>query len=129
MEEQLLNRRVSALEQHDFDTKTLTLLGVDGMSSDDSDRDEDGTVCSYIIRRVPWRSDELSDWLRQIDNVPTTTTLGRKGKHRLPRLNTGTNTSTRKAPNGLPKSFYNDEWSAKLDTKPAVTFPSITYFA
>ncbi|KAF8879901.1 hypothetical protein CPB84DRAFT_1751555 [Gymnopilus junonius] len=84
-----------------------TELGIGGMSSDESSPD---TGRKYVIKSVPWRSEELTPYLQMIDN--DFNRYNRYGnckpgnpfrdRVRLP----GAKASTRPAIRGLPRNFY-----------------------
>lgn len=67
---QLFQRRLNASKAHPglrHHTQMLKYLGVDGMSSDDSDHGVATGVPQYRIVRKPWRHPSLAPWLRVFD--------------------------------------------------------------
>jgi hypothetical protein len=92
-------------------------LSAAGMSSDDSGW-EDNT---RTVRKMPWRSPEISRLLITVDADANQQGLfgsarpGNPGKPRKHRLNAGN--SRRNAVQGLPINFYNETWFASLRSR------------
>ena len=89
----------------------LERLGVDGMSSDETTEDEDGTKQSRVLVK-DWRSLELTHWLRQFDTIPENEgSRGRQPRFRFYSNKTQCNTKPKK---GLPCNAYNTSWKDGL---------------
>jgi len=110
------------VEHHGFPdeaAKTLRLLDIDGMSSEDSEG-EPGTRHTFRIKQLPWRSDELTVWLHRIDKMP----LKNKGNevlaHRMEQRRRVTSDKTSDAcapPHGLLTNFYKSKWLDQQDKR------------
>lgn len=95
----------------------ITALGVEGMSSEESDI-EDSIHTVYRTKWMEWRRD-LSAALRIVDEERYKDKLiyhsrGSKPAHRQ-RLNRFSPLSTHPAVPNLAQAFYDDEWWASLD--------------
>lgn len=100
--------------------KYIALLGVLGHSEDETDR-EHRTVdnrARYLIKRLEWRSDELTQYVRALDVVHLSTRWSRSGRPRrgqFPRIRVATRNKVdrdaRPVP-GLPRNFYDPSWLA-----------------
>jgi len=91
-------------------------LGVDGMSSDESEVDEGGQRAYRVKRRI-WRSKALEKYLRRIDKDYNRTNAygnGRAGKPPRVRKRPAYNDSAAEAIRGLPANFYDPNWLRKL---------------
>lgn len=98
----------------------IDMLGVDGMSSDDSgDETRDEKRWPATVHRMDWRSRELQDILVFIDSHRGKRTAlggytpGNQPHHRK-RFN-GARSSKRLAIAGLPRNFYDSAWLDLLD--------------
>ncbi|KZS89554.1 hypothetical protein SISNIDRAFT_469311 [Sistotremastrum niveocremeum HHB9708] len=117
---------------------TLRELGQEGMSSEESEKDERGRA-QYTVRERRWRSRELLDYIDAVDfwsreEKPGKVKQGNPGRDRvrpiIPRP------SKRAAIGGLPANFYDRVWLESLHPaelrdlkmKPAVPFPPIAIF-
>jgi len=117
---QLYYRRLHVTKMHPDLRRLQGLirsLGVDGMSSDESDVEVSGPV--YGIKHVPWRGDIVTLCLRQLDSIHLslrTTTVGRLKRGNLPRIRRDNpNLLSERGPvGGLPMNCYNPEWFATL---------------
>ena len=100
----------------------IEYLGVDGMSSDDSETgalDRDLDVPRYRIRTPQWRADLVEPWLRTFDSVHTI--LRRAGASddsrsgAFPRIRTATNqkSTSKTFVSGLPINAYDPKWVQK----------------
>ena len=84
----------------------VTTLGVDGMSSEESDEEDFTSV--FCVRMMPWRRD-LSHELQIIDSYSKGDVLqGPKSARHI----RGLTQLTHKAVEGLPKSLYDGDWLA-----------------
>lgn len=94
-------------------------LGPDGMSSDESD--EEDLMPVFRVKPMPWRRD-ISKELQIIDSHSKKgVSMGPKAAKRVKALRS---TSNRKAAEGLPKSFYHDDWLAHNPNSASdTTFP------
>jgi hypothetical protein len=91
--------------------KLVETLGVDGMSSEESD-DESGMEIRFHVKRLPWRRD-LTKELGLIDEVRMRQEgiFGRQGSKPVKRIRENVRrVSTRRAARSLPKALYNQEW-------------------
>lgn len=108
-------------------------LGIDGMSSDESDREEheelaranaltdDKIYPRYTIRVPRWRADELSPWLHDIDmvNIENRANMG-TFRGSLPRLREAPAGGPIPSTNytfvpGLPVNAYKRTWLQRMD--------------
>ncbi|KAJ8468268.1 hypothetical protein ONZ45_g17303 [Pleurotus djamor] len=117
---QLYERRLricqsnGSLRRHE---KMIMRLGVDGMSSDESDHAQ--SLAQYRILIPRWRNPVLAQWLRTMDWVYYSTRFSMKrraGQGSRPRLRITTmqySDSSTYVP-GLPKSAYDQEWYERL---------------
>ncbi|KAM6490443.1 hypothetical protein JOM56_014116 [Amanita muscaria] len=94
-------------------------LASHGMSSDESDTDESGKVV-YKIKRMPWRSREIANLLRIVDDDRNTAngfgSRRRGNSFRTRVLQYGAPSSRREAPPCLPLNFYDTTWYGTLKT-------------
>lgn len=109
----------------------LERLGVDGMSSDESDSDDLPRVrrkrVSFKVLTPRWRNPALSDWLHTFDTVgwihrrDKGPTRGLHPRHRLHNQRTPKFSNSKKFVPGLPFNAYKTEWlDARLDVDFAV---------
>jgi hypothetical protein len=93
-------------------------LGVDGMSSEDSEGEVGGQNRQFNVKSLPWRNVELTKWLHALDLMSSETLQngksvpGRKW-HRDRCI--GGMPSVRAPPKGLPRDFYDTKWIASLN--------------
>ncbi|TDL19987.1 hypothetical protein BD410DRAFT_791361 [Rickenella mellea] len=104
----------------------LESLGPDGMSGDESETHSskrgsgEGDDKRYIIIQQPWRSPNVTEWLRPLDLVHLSSrfdsmgnaTRGKWPRRRVPSRRV--NNDSRPVP-GLPRAFYNPDWLATLE--------------
>ena len=92
-------------------------LGPEGMSSDDSEIEDDGRKV-FPVRRMLWRSKEIERRLNQVDkDYNTTNAYGNLRAGNPPRHRTRRNAlkvSRRKPAAGYPLNFYDCNWYATL---------------
>ena len=107
-------------------------LGIDGMSSDEEERFEEGV--QYRILMPKWRSPTLTPWLRQFDDIylyyrHEKNSLDMRGTFPRRRLPSPFWSSSRKFVAGLPFNAYRTEWlEEQLDIPNIVhPVPPITY--
>lgn len=99
----------------------VATLGADGMSSDESSR-EDGGQMVYWVKRLKWRAKIVSDNLLKIDSDRNTTNgYGNTRSGNPPRVRKRRNVqqmrdSVRNAPPRLPVNFYDASWYSALTT-------------
>ncbi len=90
----------------------VDLLGADGMSSDESDLDDDGVTEIGKVKIMPWRVPRTVDFMEMIDRYrkhPETRSLkGNKGMNRV--RSERHNISRRPHVEGLPLALYKDAW-------------------
>lgn len=113
----LWKRRLDRIKTHNlsaFAMEMITTLGIDGMSSDDSEG-EIGSKHRLLRRKnLPWRSPGLTKWLHHIDLLPkdsATSARWQAGRpQRLIRLDDPRISVRCRIPVGLPSSFYDRNW-------------------
>jgi len=91
-------------------------LGIDGMSSDESEPDDDRGR-SYRAKRRTWRSKALEKYLRRIDKDYNSTNAygnARAGTNPRVRNRPACTDSAGEAVRGLPRNFYDPNWFRKL---------------
>ncbi|KAI0367548.1 hypothetical protein BV20DRAFT_1037610 [Pilatotrama ljubarskyi] len=93
----------------------LEQLGIDGMSSDESDEDSNGCKLFRILAKS-WRPDRVTAWLRGFDAVDALTRDAQSSRGNQPRRRAVSSKvdDSRAAVKGLPKNAYNPVWYAKL---------------
>jgi hypothetical protein len=94
------------------------------MSSEDSDG-EPGTGSNtgrlFRIKRLPWRSTELTEWLHRVDRMPTKSSSGAvlaemaTYRNRVP---SDLESQARPPVKGLPRNLYKTDWM-RLQSKRA----------
>lgn len=116
------------VEHHQFPeiaVEILEKLDKDGMSSEDSDGEPGtgtGTGRMFRIKRLPWRSSELTEWLHRIDGLPTKNSSGAvlaKMSTYRSRISSDAESKTRPPVCGLPRNFYRSDW-VRLQSKRAI---------
>jgi hypothetical protein len=119
----LLGRRIALLRHHQFPERCIDMvensLGVDAMSSEDSDG-EVGTQRNFRIKSMPWRDQDLTIWLRRVDALPTKNAQNFRLMQRwTPRKRIVSDlVSTRRKPvPELPLNFYRSEWLMEQDRR------------
>jgi hypothetical protein len=94
----------------------LESLGVDGMSSEDSDGDIRGTQRVFHVKALPWRHQDLTRWLHYLDKFPRNPigSIGMRSYSKLTRQRVmDQNTlSARQPPRGLSEAFFDPSWLA-----------------
>lgn len=115
------------------DVEMLERFGIQGMSSDESDRD--GAQLQYKIRLPMWRNKKVTNWLRALDaaynklraSEDSSSTRGAQPHVRTPARDGFTSTS-RKFVSGLPINAYDENWLSSLTTTALVLqFDEETY--
>ncbi|KAI0291477.1 hypothetical protein BC826DRAFT_955745 [Russula brevipes] len=95
----------------------LNMLGVDGMSGDESDHS--GGHRRYVIRKISWRSDEVTSVLRVLDALALVAHWSRDGRPRpgkFPHARIASDrTENREPVRNLPRNFYRSDWLDALD--------------
>jgi hypothetical protein len=112
-------------------------LGVEGMSSDESDYEELGgnppvrlRSPRYYVLRPAWRHSRLSDWLEMFDMVYSIirrVRLSRRGAYARQRQRNGISTRYSEAKTfvpGLPISAYNSVWLESCGDVDFTVYPS-----
>ena len=93
-------------------------LGPAGMSSDESELDENTKRTTYRIKRRLWRARACKNRLKVIDSDRNVTNaLGgtRSGKPPREQIRAPTSTISEHAPTvGCPKNYYSREWVANI---------------
>ncbi len=100
----------------DFLHHIVTTLGLNGMSSDESEKDGDRTV-DYFICKQDWCHPYLTCLLEFVDeDRNVTNAYGNKqaGNPLRNQIRIGGKLSTRAALAGLPKNWYEEDWLANL---------------
>jgi hypothetical protein len=92
--------------------KVLSLLGTDGMSSEESDGEIGGSKRKYSIKLLPWRATAITEWLHRIDCLPHVQRdcLSCSPRPRRCRVLSGLESRLRGPPSNIPISFYQKEW-------------------
>ncbi|KAJ7601356.1 hypothetical protein DFH06DRAFT_1026347, partial [Mycena polygramma] len=93
----------------------IEYFGIDGMSSDESEADENDGHIRYRIHSPQWRADEVKPWLRTFDSIHNV--RRRRGEAHNPRgafprirLPTNRKSDSPKFVKGLPVNAYDPEW-------------------
>ena len=93
-------------------------LGPAGMSSDESEVDEEIKKTTYRIKRRLWRARICQDRLIIIDsdrNITNAVGGTRSGKQPRERIRAQTSTISARAPKvGCPENYYSREWVSNL---------------
>ena len=93
----------------------MLTLKEDGMSSDESEVDEETMEEFLRVNVLPWRRGEVKPHMILLDNQRTEDAdlYSKKGSKPLPRKRVGGKQSTREPCEGLPKSIYDAKWLSK----------------
>jgi hypothetical protein len=97
----------------------LNKLGADGMSGDESDHASGHR--RYVVRKLNWRSNEITNVLRVLDALALVfhwTGNGRPKPGKFPHVRIDSDrleTPGREAVRNLPRNFYNSNWLETLD--------------
>jgi hypothetical protein len=87
-------------------------LDLDGMSSEESDG-EIGGDREFLIKRLPWRSAQVTAWLHKVDKLPTKNSnnevLTRRATYRK-RIEADIESVNRRPVPCLPKNMYSQTW-------------------
>jgi len=121
---QLYSRRLQTAHQYtEIKTQATHMvqsLGLDGMSSDESDHEDHKGEATYYILHKDWRSCQITAWLRMLDSLHLR--LRYRGEWRAtagswPHFRTThLKESTRPAINELPVNFYSRDWYGARST-------------
>jgi hypothetical protein len=97
----------------------VKMLGINGMSSESSDGDIGGNDRTYLVKRLPWRSDELTTWLHRIDALPRKNRVGVNLTHYTVsrKRELSDLESVRPPRRRLPVNFYDREWMSQQDDR------------
>jgi hypothetical protein len=99
-------------------TEMVEELGPAGMSSDESELDENTKKTTYRIKKRHWRARECKDRLILVDSDRNTTNAyggTRPGNQLRERIRAPNSTLSERAPKvGCPKNYYSREWVANL---------------
>lgn len=126
---QLIEHRRTVCESHKdmeiFKEYVDILADGGGMSEDEPDPRSvalPSTTRKYFIIRPAWRSQQVTDWLRVMDNVYLDHRFaadGRatRGKWTRNRVRSNKVDQTAEAIKGLPGNFYDEAWLASLSPK------------
>ncbi|PSR80946.1 hypothetical protein PHLCEN_2v6581 [Hermanssonia centrifuga] len=118
----LAQRRLSAVKEEDWPLKmreNIDRLGIDGMSGDFSEYRPGGL--EYVVKKLPWRSVELTHVLRALDLWHLSRRFSKKGKPTkgaLPHVRTVKDKQIdhdAMPVSGLPRNFYCSSWLALQD--------------
>lgn len=104
---QILKLRVSIVSQYEIPgqaLKALHLLGIDGMSSEESEGEVGQKDRQYRVKKVPWRSSAITHWLHSIDQLPL------DERYKRSRIPSDLQSDRCTPPSHLPLSFYNWDW-------------------
>lgn len=116
------------LKRHE---KVIRALGVDGMSSDESEHE--GGSPRYRILQKPWRNPSITSWLRVFDAVHMNARLGlAHGSQRgaMPRVRVASSLmgASRPVVPHLPRNAYSGLWLERLSEYEAASIqPSAGY--
>jgi len=85
-------------------------LGIDGMSSEESEGDDD-TEITFHVKTLPWRRN-ITEELQIIDNMRLLEKgiFAPQGSKPVKRLQGTSVVSTREAAMGLPRTLYDESW-------------------
>jgi hypothetical protein len=100
----------------DFLFTVVDSLGIDGMSSDESEVDQDNKK-SFRVKKRAWRSKKIEKILRRVDkDRNTTSAYGNDRQGNSPRTcnRPAYSDSAGEAVRGLPCNFYDTFWYHKL---------------
>ncbi|KAJ7078370.1 hypothetical protein C8R43DRAFT_910409, partial [Mycena crocata] len=95
--------------------KMLEELGVDGMSSDESQKEDNARTPEYHILAPSWRARRVAPWLRMFDSLhhilrkEGEAAVSRGGWPRYRKI-TQKKSSSSKFVAGLPRNFYDSRW-------------------
>ena len=110
---------MAAMSYDDLKThvRMLRMLGVEGMSSDESSVEND--IVHYRVLKKRWRSDRVTSWLRAFDAMyrkrrVSATNRRTRGAAVHSRELTNRFSDSRAAVPCLPRSAYDDTWLAGL---------------
>lgn len=114
--QQLLHRRKAMVKHHQFPdiaVQLLDKLDKEGMSSEESEGEPGTTERVYRIKKLPWRSPEVTQWLHRVDAMPTKNTngavLSRMASYRT-RVTSDLESDSRPPIRCLLKTLYRPEW-------------------
>lgn len=112
----LKEQNASAHRVWSFLKKVVETLGPEGMSSDESDVEDNAYVFRFFTKRMPWRKDLTAEF-RTIDaEWIADVKLRGTSNRRVPRArNSAAPVTTRKPRSGLPQSFYDRQYLDSLD--------------
>ncbi|OCH84869.1 hypothetical protein OBBRIDRAFT_690169, partial [Obba rivulosa] len=116
---QLFQRRYEMALEHESlkpHAQMLLRLGIDGMSSDESERE--GNKIHYNVLLKPWRNPQVTTWLRLFDaayHKSRINSVGSNTRGAFPHIRkVGQRLSTSRAVPGLPRNTYHPDWLMKL---------------
>ncbi|TFK23364.1 hypothetical protein FA15DRAFT_656786 [Coprinopsis marcescibilis] len=96
-------------------------LGLAGMSSDESEYDDNGVPTGKtLVCTMPWRSNEVTNILKMVDSDGMrmeTVGVPRPGNRGLIRKRVRGLVSSRTAKKGLPLNYYNPDWYQGLSNE------------
>lgn len=119
---QLFGRRLALLRHHGFPDDSIGMLqelDIEGMSSEESDG-ETGERRVFKIKKLPWRSPDLTAFLHRIDDFPlknTNNKVLRRRYVRRERLLKDIESDERPAVPGLNTNLYRSEWLQRQDKR------------
>ncbi|CAG8710739.1 13464_t:CDS:2, partial [Acaulospora colombiana] len=134
---QLLKARETAASRYELSPaalETLRLLGVDGMSSEESEGEVGKSDRQYRIKILPWRSTTLTKWLHTLDQLPSNQIPTSKPRPRRTRIPTELMSENRTPPMCLPTPFFDQNWLNSISgryratlelTNREITLPSL----
>jgi hypothetical protein len=92
----------------------IQALGIDGMSSEDSEGEVGRSDRKFFIKQLPWRHLELTRWLHQLDTLPPPSAQPLGTRSYITRIRTrqkGNSFSlTRRPPKGLSQAYFDLDW-------------------
>jgi hypothetical protein len=120
---QILGRRLALLNHHNFPDYAIDMveaLDIDGMSSEESEGEVGVEPRSFTIKKLPWRSPDLTEWLHRVDGLPTrnaqNAVLTKRAFHRQRRR--GDIISANREPVArLSVNLYHPNWMKQQDIR------------
>lgn len=102
----------------DLMKEAVDILDIAGMSSEESEDENEMTLQVNRVKILPWRWD-VTALLQQVDNLrlQEQDAFAKQGSKPGPRSRSASNpVSTRKPPSGWPISLYDPDWLAQQDS-------------
>lgn len=99
-------------------SEVIQALGLEGMSSEESEGEVGSKNRRYFVKMLPWRAPSLTAWLYQLDALPAPSGRGLSSRiyHKRNRVVGERLSKTRQPPPGMPSTFYCQSWLASRTT-------------